>query len=97
MKLDAARFAIAVANVWAAAGLICGLFYKAAPAAYARGAHFLLHTDMFMSTRALGWGGLILAVGAWWILAALLAGSAAVAYNRLLGAPRHRHEMRGTH
>lgn len=82
MRLDVGRFAVAVATVWAAAGLVCGLVYKAAPAAYAGAANFLLHTDMYGTTRALGWGQLALAVVVWWIVAALLAGASAALYNR---------------
>ena len=82
MKLNTVRFAVAVANVWAIAGLICGLFYKAAPQAYARGPNFLLHSDMFTSTRAFGWGELVVATVVWWGLAAMLAGASAGLYNK---------------
>lgn len=84
MKLNAMRFAVAVANVWAIAGLICGLFYRGAPQAYARGANFLLHTDMFTSTRAFGWGELVAATVVWWGLVAVLTGASAGLYNRSL-------------
>jgi hypothetical protein len=63
---------------------MCGLFYKGAPQAYASGANFLLHTDMFTSTRAFGWGELVAATIAWWILAAVLAVTSAGLYNRSL-------------
>ena len=82
MKLDAGRFAVAVATAWAAAGLICALIYKAAPEAYARTANFLLHTDMYSATKVLSFGELVLAVVAWWILAVLLVGASAALYNR---------------
>ncbi len=81
MKLDAGRLAMAVANVLAAAGLICAVIYKVAPDAYARGANFLLHTDMYTSTRTFGWGELILAALVWWFLAAIITGAAATFYN----------------
>lgn len=84
MKLHTIHFAVAVANVWAIAGLICGLFYKGAPEAYARGANFLLHSDMFTSTRAFGWGELVAATAVWWGLVAVLAGASAALYNRSL-------------
>lgn len=84
MRLNTVRFAVAVANVWAIAGLICGLFYKGAPQVYARGANFLLHTDMFTATRAFGWGELVAATIVWWILAAVLTSASAGLYNRSL-------------
>ena len=86
MKLESGRFAVAVANVWAAVSLICALTYKAAPAAYTGGANFLLHSDMFRATRVVSWGELVLAAVAWWVLAALLAGAAATLYNRSVRA-----------
>jgi hypothetical protein len=86
MKLDAGRFAVAVANVWAAAGLTCALIYKATPEVYARAANFLLHSDMYRATRVVGWGELVLAVVAWWVLAMLLAGGSATLYNRSVRA-----------
>jgi hypothetical protein len=82
MKLDAARFAMAVATTWAVAGLLCGLIYKASPEIYNRGANFLLHSEMYRSTQTLGWGELLLAVVAWWVLVALLTGASAALYNR---------------
>ena len=82
MKLDPGRFAVAIATVWASAGLVCGLIYKAAPETYARAANFLLHTDIYQSTRILGWGELGLAVVAWWTLVALLTGASAALYNQ---------------
>lgn len=84
MELKAVRFAVAVANVWTIAGLICGLFYKAAPQAYARGANLLLHTDMYTSTRALGWGELASAIVVWWCLIAVLTAASVGLYNRSL-------------
>ena len=90
MKLDGQRFAIAVANVWAASGLLCAILYKLAPDTYARGANFLLHTDMYKPSRVPGWGELILAVVAWWLLAAILAGASAMVYNRSLGSGHRR-------
>ncbi len=58
MKLDIRRFAIAVATVWAIAGLVCAFAFKTAPAAYTGAANFLLHADMYRVTRAVGWGEL---------------------------------------
>ena len=84
MKLNAVKFGMAVASVWAAAGLICGVGYKLAPDLYSRTANFLLHTDMYQATRFVGWGELILAVAAWWAISAVLAVAAAAAYNRTL-------------
>ena len=84
LKLDAGRFAIAVANVWAAAALTCAVFYKVAPDSYARVANFLVHTDMFRSTRVFGWGEVAAATVAWWVLVAVLAGASAAAYNRAI-------------
>lgn len=86
MRLDAVRFAVAVANVWAAAGLVCALTYKAAPEAYARAANVLVHSDMYRATRVVGWGEVVLAAVAWWVLAALLAGASATLYNRSVRA-----------
>lgn len=86
MKLDAGRFAVAVATVWAAAGLVCALVYKAAPEAYARTANFLLHTDMYSATKVLGFRELVLAVVTWWVLAVLLVGASAALYNRSVRA-----------
>lgn len=88
MTLDARRFAIAVADVWAAAGLLCAVLYKLASGAYARGANVLLHTDMYKPSRVPGWGELVLAVVAWWLLAAILAGASAMVYNRLVTGQR---------
>jgi hypothetical protein len=87
MKLNSVRFASAVAHVWAIAGLICGLTYIAAPQSYARAANFLLHSDMFTSTRGFGWGELVAATGAWWGLAFVLAGASASLYNRSVASP----------
>ena len=81
MKLDARNFAMAVAHVWAAAALLCAVMYKMSPEWYARGANLLLHSNMFTATRAFGWGEVAVAVVAWWILAAVLAGAAALLYN----------------
>jgi len=86
MKLDPGRFAIAVANTWGVAGLICALSYKGSPENYARAANFLLHTDMYRATRLVGWEELVLAVVAWWVLAALLAGATAILYNQSVRA-----------
>ena len=99
MKLEVRNFAIAVANVWAGAGLVCAVVFKLAPTAYADGANFLLHTDMYKISRAIGWAEVILAVLAWWVLAALLAGTIAAHYNRLAGAHAEVSQSRrtGTH
>ena len=97
MKLDAQRFAIAVANIWAAAGLLCAVLYKLVPDTYARGANFLLHTDMYRPGRVPGWGELVLAVVAWWVLAALLAGASAALYNRSVGGLQERARRGTTH
>ena len=86
MRLDAGRFAIAVANTWGVAGLACALIYKTSPESYARAANFLLHSDMYRATRVFGWGELVLAVVAWWVLAAVLAGTSAALYNRSVRA-----------
>ena len=86
MKLDVGRFAAAVATVWAAAGLVCAFVFKTAPATYAAGANFLLHTDMYGTARVVGWGELLLAVVVWWVVVAVLAGASAALYNRLIGA-----------
>lgn len=82
MKLDVRGFAFAVANVWAVAGLLCAAVFKVAPGAYTGAANFLLHTDMYRTSRVVGWGELILATFAWWILVAFLAGTSAALYNR---------------
>ena len=37
MRLEAGRFAVAIATVWAIAGLVCAFVFKTAPAAYAAG------------------------------------------------------------
>jgi hypothetical protein len=89
MKLNAGKFAMAVASVWAVAGLFCAIVFKAAPEAYARAANFLLHTNMYRPVRTVGWGELVLALVAWWVISAVLAGAAAAAYNGLL---RNTHE-----
>jgi len=86
MKLDASRFAVATANVWAAAGLICALAYKAAPEAYARSANLLLHTDMYTATRLLGWSEVVFAILAWWVLVFVLVGCTVALYNKSLVA-----------
>ena len=86
MKLNAMKFAMAVASVWATAGLVCAIVYKLAPNAYAGAANFLLHTDMYRATHVVGWGELILAVAVWWVVAAVLAGASAAAYNRAVRA-----------
>ena len=86
MRLDAVRFAVAAANVWAAAGLVCALIYRVAPEAYARAANVLLHSNMYRATRVVGWGELVLAVAAWWVLAALVVGASATLYNRSVRA-----------
>ena len=83
MKLDAGRFAVALASVWAVAALVCAVMYKAAPDSYARFANFLVHSDMFQATRAFGWGEVLGAMIAWWVLVAILAGASAAMYNRL--------------
>ena len=81
MKLDAGRFAIAVASTFSVAGLICGLIYKASPQSYNRAANALLHTDMYRTLQPLGWGELVLAVVAWWVVVALLTGASVALYN----------------
>lgn len=86
MRLDVGRFAVAVATVWAIAGLVCAFVFKTAPAAYAAGANFLLHSDMYRGDRTVGWGELLVAVLVWWVLVAVLAGASAALYNRLIGA-----------
>jgi len=86
MKLDVMKCSIAVASVWAVAGLICAVVYKLAPNAYAGAANFLLHTDMYSATRVVGWGDLLLAVVAWWVIAACLVGASAAVYNRMARA-----------
>ena len=86
MKLEAGRFAVAVASTWAVAGLICGLIYKVSPQSYNQGANFLLHSEMYRSTQALGWGELLLATAAWWVLVAVLMGVSATLYNRSVRA-----------
>ena len=73
-----------VRAVWAIAGFLCAVLFKTAPEAYAGGANFLLHTDMYRTVPTVGWGELMLAVIAWWVLVALLAGVSASLYNRLL-------------
>ena len=95
MKLEVRGFAFAVANVWAVAGLLCAVVFKLAPDAYAGAANFLLHTDMYRTSRVVGWGELIVAVFAWWVLAALLAGASAALYNRSVGGLQER-GSRGT-
>ena len=85
-ELNSIRFAIATATAWSVAGVLCGVFYIVAPEQYAAGANFLLHSDMFTSTRALGWPGLVGATAVWWIMVAIIAGSAAALYNWSLGA-----------
>ena len=84
MKIDAGRFAVASASVFSLAGLLCALYYKASPQGYASGANFLLHTDMYSSTRPFEWGELFVAVAAWWVIVAAIVGASAAFYNRMV-------------
>ena len=97
MKLEVRGFAFAVANVWAVAGLVCAVVFKLAPNAYAGAANFLLHTDMYRTSRVVGWGELIVATFAWWILVALVAGASAALYNRSVGELHERARRGATH
>ena len=84
MKIVAGKFAVASASVFALAGLLCALYYRTSPQGYASGANFLLHTDMYSSTRPLEWGEMFMAAAAWWMIVAAIVGASAALYNRMV-------------
>lgn len=85
MKIDALKFGLATAIIFAAAWVICTLFVISMPTAMMQMTGHMVHADFGQMSWNLGWVGFIYGLVAWSAVAGILAWCVAALYNRLAG------------
>lgn len=85
MKLDAQKFGIATACVFALLWLVCSALVMSMPDGMMRMSGHMAHADFNQMTWHLNWAGFLFGLVAWSALAGLTAWAIAAVYNRLIG------------
>ncbi len=85
MQIDALKFGLATAIVFALAWVICSLFVFLMPAGMMQMSGHMVHADLGHMSWTLNWFGFIFGLLAWSIIAGVMAWAVAALYNRLLG------------
>jgi len=85
MKIDAIKFGLATAIIFAVFWVICSLFVYSMPMGMVQMSGHMVHADLGQMSWVLTWGGFIYGLLAWAIIAGITAWAIAALYNRLLG------------
>lgn len=85
MKIDAIKFGLATATVFAAFWVFCSLLVITMPLGMMQMSGHMVHADFGHMTWRLNFIGFAYGLVAWSLIAALLSGAIAAIYNRLLG------------
>ncbi len=85
MKIDAIKFGLAIAVIFAAAWVICTLFVVSMPTAMMQMTGHMVHANFGQMSWNLGWVGFIYGLVAWSVVAGIMGWGIAALYNRLVG------------
>lgn len=85
MKIDAIKLGLATAIVFAVFWAICSLFVISMPLGMMQMSGHMVHTDLGHMSWTLTWGGFVLGLLAWSIIAGITVWAVAALYNRLVG------------
>ena len=85
MKIDATKFGLATAIVFAVFWVICSTLVATMPIGMMQMSGHMVHADFGQMSWHLGWTGLIFGLVAWPVIAGATAWLIAAVYNRLLG------------
>lgn len=85
MKIDAIKFGIATAIVFAVFWVLCSLLVFSMPIGMMRMSGHMVHGDFGQMAWVLNWGGFIYGLIAWSLIAGIVAWAIAAVYNRLIG------------
>ncbi len=83
--IDALKFGLAVAIIFAAAWVICSLFVISMPTAMMQMSDHMVHVDFGEMSWNLGWIGFAYGLVAWSVVAGIMGWGIAAIYNRLVG------------
>lgn len=85
MKIDATKFGLATAIVFAVFWAICSTLVVTMPVGMMQMSGHMVHADLGQMAWHLGWAGFITGLVAWSVIAGVTAWAIAALYNRLLG------------
>ncbi len=85
MKIDALKFGIATAIVFALAWVVCSLFVFSMPLRMMQMSGDMVHADLGGMSWNLGWTGFIYGLVAWSVVAGIIGWGISAIYNRLVG------------
>lgn len=85
MKINALKFGLATAIIFAAAWVICSLFVFSMPAGMMQMSGHMVHADLGQMSWRLNWIGFIYGLVAWSVIAGTIAWAIAALYNRMVG------------
>lgn len=85
MKIDAFKFGLSTAIIFALAWVICSLFVFSMPLGMMQMTGHMVHADFGQMSWNLGWIGFTYGLFAWPIVAGVMACGIAAIYNRLVG------------
>lgn len=85
MKIDASKFGLAAAIIFAAAWVICSMFVISVPTAMMQMSGHMVHADFGQMSWNLGWIAFAYGLVAWSLVAGIMGWGIAAIYNRLVG------------